>query len=190
MKKTLFIASLCLITTLGYSQTKPSESAASKPKENVMQPVVEKKAEVNAPADKKAKQNKSKAKATTPKTDQLKKSKGIALQLIQSLLKSDSRLISKEVLADATKMITESSDKEGLFNVFRIVMKATPDQAYKSYNSEAGRLMTGEFAQDVDYAGFNSLIMKWEMLLSPECFDAAWSTNEAKWKKDIQGTSK
>ena len=190
MKNTLFIGSLCLITTLGYTQTTPTNNSAPKPQENVLQPIVEKKAEVIAPADKKAKQNKNKAKAAAPKTDQLKKSKGIALQLIQSLLKSDSRLISKEVLADATRMITESSDKEGLFNVFRIVMKATPDQAYKSYNSEAGRLMTGEFAQDVEYAGFNSLIMKWEMLLNPECFDSAWKTNEVKWKKDIQATSK
>jgi hypothetical protein len=190
MKKTLFIATLCLVTTFGYSQTTPENGTAPKQNENVLQPIVEKKTEVNAPTDKKAKQNKNKVKAAPPKTDQLKKSKGIALQLIQSLLKSDSRLISKDVLTDATKMITESSDKEGLFNVFRIVMKATPDQAYKSYNAEAGRLMTGEFTQDIEYAGFNSLIMKWEMLLNPECFDAAWSTNEAKWKKDIQVTSK
>jgi len=50
--------------------------------------------------------------------------------------------------------------------------------------------MTGDFTLDVDYPGFNSLIMKWEMLLKPECFDAVWKTNEANWKKDIQATSK
>ena len=112
------------------------------------------------------------------------------MQLIQSLSKSESTLISKDVLNEAMKMITEGNDIEALFTVFRIVMKATPDQAYKSNNAEAGRQMTGEFTLDVDYPAFNSLIMKWEMLLKPECFDAAWKTNEAKWKKDIQATSK
>ncbi|MFM2155962.1 MAG: hypothetical protein RL516_711 [Bacteroidota bacterium] len=190
MKKTLFIASLSLITTLGYSQTTPTDNSAPKQQENVLQPIVQKKTEVASPSDKKAKQNKTKVKAAIPKAEQLKKSKAISMQLIQSLSKSESILISKNVLNDAMKMITESNDIEGLFSVFRIVMKASPDQAYKSNNAEAGRLMTGDFTLDVDYPGFNSLIMKWEMLLKPECFDAAWKTNEAKWKKDIQATSK
>jgi hypothetical protein len=190
MKKTLFIASLCLITTLGYSQTSPTDNSAPKKEENVLQPIVQKKTEVASPSDKKAKQNKTKVKATVPKGEQLKKSKAISMQLIQSLSKSESTLISKDVLNEAMKMITEGNDIEALFTVFRIVMKATPDQAYKSNNAEAGRQMTGEFTLDVDYPGFNSLIMKWEMLLKPECFDAAWKTNEAKWKKDIQATSK
>ena len=190
MKKTLFIATLCLVTTFGYSQTTPENGTAPKQNENVMQPIVEKKTEVNTPTDKKAKQNKTKVKAAVPKAEQLKKSKAISMQLIQSLSKSDSRLISKDVLTDAMKMITESSEIENLFTVFRIVMKATPDQAYKSNNAEAGRQMTGEFTQDIEYSGFNSLIMTWEMLLKPECFDAAWKTNEAKWKKDIQATIK
>jgi hypothetical protein len=190
MKKTLFIASLCLITTLGYSQTSPTDNSAPKKEENVLQPIVQKKTEVASPSDKKAKQNKTKVKATVPKGEQLKKSKAISMQLIQSLSKSESTLISKDVLNEAMKMITEGNDIEALFTVFRIVMKATPDQAYKSNNAEAGRQMTGEFTLDVDYPAFNSLIMKWEMLLKPECFDAAWKTNEAKWKKDIQATSK
>ena len=193
MKKTLFIASLCLITTLGYSQTTPTDNSAPKKEENVLQPIVQKKTEVASPSDKKAKQNKTKVKATVPKAEQVKKSKAIAMQLIQSLSKSESTLISKDILNDAMKMITaitESSDMEGMFTIFRIVMKATPDQAYKSNNAAAGRQMTGEFTLDVDYPALNSLIMKWEMLLKPECFDAAWKTNEAKWKKDIQATSK
>jgi hypothetical protein len=190
MKKTLFIVSLGLITTLGYSQTTPTDNSAPKKEENVLQPIVQKKTEVASPSDKKAKQNKTKVKAAVPKAEQLKKSKAISMQLIQSLSKSESRLISKDVLNESMKMITEANDIEALFTVFRIVMKATPDQAYKSNNAEAGRLMTGEFTQDVDCAGLNSLIMKWEMLLKPECFDAAWKTNEAKWKKDIQATSK
>jgi hypothetical protein len=190
MKKTLFIVSLGLITTLGYSQTTPTENSAPKKEENVLQPIVQKKTEAASPSDKKAKQNKTKVKATVPKAEQLKKSKALSTQLIQSLSKSENILISKDVLNDATKMITEGNDIEALFTVFRIVMKATPDQAYKSNNAEAGRLMTGEFTLDVDYPAFNSLIMKWEMLLKPECFDAAWKTNEAKWKKDIQATSK
>ena len=190
MKKTLFIASLVLTTTLGYSQTSPTDNSAPKKEENVLQPIVQKKTEVASPSDKKAKQNKTKVKATVPKGEQLKKSKAISMQLIQSLSKSESTLISKDVLNEAMKMITEGNDIEALFTVFRIVMKATPDQAYKSNNAEAGRQMTGEFTLDVDYPAFNSLIMKWEMLLKPECFDAAWKTNEAKWKKDIQATSK
>jgi hypothetical protein len=190
MKKTLFIVSLGLITTLGYSQTTPPDNSAPKKEENVLQPIVQKKTEVASPSDKKAKQNKTKVKATVPKAEQLKKSKAISMQLIQSLSKSESRLISKDVLNDATKMITVGNDIEALFTVFRIVMKATPDQAYKSNNADAGRQMTGEFTLDVDYPALNSLIMKWEMLLKPECFDAAWKTNEAKWKKDIQATSK
>jgi hypothetical protein len=190
MKKTLFIATLCLVTTFGYSQTTPTDNTAPKKEENLLQPIVQKKTEVASPSDKKAKQNKTKVKASVPKAEQLKKSKAISMQLIQSLSKSESTLISKSVLNDAMKMITESNEIENLFTVFRIVMKATPDQAYKSNNAEAGRVMTGEFMQDVDYAGLNSIIMKWEMLLKPECFDAAWKTNEAKWKKDIQATSK
>jgi hypothetical protein len=190
MKKTLFIVSLGLITTLGYSQTTPTENSAPKKEENVLQPIVQKKTEAASPSDKKAKQNKTKVKATVPKAEQLKKSKAISMQLIQSLSKSESTLISKDVLNEAMKMITESNDIEALFTVFRIVMKASPDQAYKSNNAEAGRQMTGEFTLDVDYSALNSLIMKWEMLLKPECFDAAWKTNEAKWKKDIQATSK
>jgi hypothetical protein len=190
MKKTLFIVSLGLITTLGYSQTTPTDNSAPKKEENVLQPIVQKKTEAASPSDKKAKQNKTKVKATVPKAEQLKKSKAISMQLIQSLSKSESTLISKDVLNEAMKMITESNDIEALFTVFRIVMKASPDQAYKSNNAEAGRQMTGEFTLDVDYSALNSLIMKWEMLLKPECFDAAWKTNEAKWKKDIQATSK
>lgn len=190
MKKTLLIASLGLITTLGYTQTTPTDNSAPKPQENALKPIVEKKAEVASPSDKKAKQNKTKVKAAVPKAEQLKKSKVLSTQLIQSLSKSDSRLISKDILTDAIKMITESNEIENLFNVFRIVMKATPDQAYKSSNAEEGRIMTGEFNLDVDYAAFNGIIMKWEMLLKPECFDAAWKTNEVKWKKDIQATSK
>jgi hypothetical protein len=190
MKKTLFIASLSLITTLGYAQTTPTDNSAVKPKENALQPNVQKKKEVASPSDKKSKQNQTKVKAAVPLAEQLKKSKAISMQLLQSLSKSESILISKNVLNDAMKMITESNEIGNLFNAFRIVMKATPDQAYKSSNAQQGRIMTNEFTPDVDYPGFNSLIMKWEMLLKPECFDAAWKTNEAKWKKDIQATSK
>jgi gas vesicle protein len=190
MKKTLLIASLGLITTLGYSQTTPTGNSAPKPQENALKPIVEKKTEVASPSDKKAKQNKKKVKASVPMAEQLKKSKAISMQLIQSLSKSESTLISKNVLNDAMKMITESNEIGNLFNAFRIVMKATPDQAYKSSNAQEGRIMTNEFTPDVDYAAFNGIIMKWEMLLKPECFDAAWKTNEVKWKKDIQATSK
>ena len=73
MKKTLFIASLVLTTTLGYSQTSPTDNSAPKKEENVLQPIVQKKTEVASPSDKKAKQNKTKVKATVPKGEQLKK---------------------------------------------------------------------------------------------------------------------
>ena len=131
MKKTLFIVSLGLITTLGYSQTTPTDNTAPKKQENVLQPIVQKKTEVASLSNKKAKQNKTKVKASVPKAEQLKKSKAISMQLIQSLSKSESTLISKSVLNDAMKMITESNEIENLFTVFRIVMKASPDQAYK-----------------------------------------------------------
>lgn len=194
MKKTLFIASLGLITTLGYSQSTPTNNAAPNQKENVLKPATEKETEVASPSDfttthlieiptANAEQDKL-------QREQLKKSKAISMQLMQSLSKSNSTIISKDLLNEAIKMINEGSDIEALFTVFRTMMKATPDQAYKSNNAEAGHIMTGAFTQDVDYPALNSLIMKWEMLLKPECFDAAWKTNEANWKKDIKAASK
>jgi hypothetical protein len=186
MKKTLFIASLCLITTLGYSQTKTPAKTAPKSNNNVVNPALSKPNGSVAGSEKIAKPASSQGAA--PETNPIDNSKALASELLNSLLRSENKAIDKEQLGSTISLIGGANNNDELYNAMRMIIESTPAEAYKSGNAEAGRQIAGNFNSDLELGGFNSLLMKWEMLLNPTCYAAAWKTNSVKWKKQIQGT--
>jgi len=188
MKKTALIIALSVITTVGFSQTKPVAKPAPKSSNNATQPATSKPNGEAAGTEKIAKPASTQGNAAAPETNPIDKSKAIASELITSLLKSDNKVIDKEQLNSAVSLIGGANNNDELYNAMRMIIESTPSEAYKSGNAEAGRQMSGNFNSDLELGGFNSLLLKWEMLLNPTCFDAAWKTNSVKWKKQIQGT--
>ena len=188
MKKTLLIACLSVMTTAGFSQTKPAAKPAPKPSNNATQPANSKPAGEASSSEKIAKPANSQGSSAAPEANPIDNSKAIASELLMSLTKSDSKTIDKDQLNSAMSMVANANNTDELYNAVRQVIESTPASAYKSNNADAGRQMSGNFNGDLELAGFNSLLMKWEMLLNPTCFDAAWKTNSVKWKKQIQGT--
>ena len=188
MKKTLLITCLSLITTIGFSQTKIPTKAAPKSNNNATQPASNKPAGAASGSEKFAKPADSQGNSAAPETNPIDNSKVIAIDLINALLKSESKLMDKEQLSSAATMIASANNNDELYNALRMVIESAPAGVYKSGNVDAGRQMAGNFNSDLELGSFNSLLLKWEMLLNPVCFDAAWKTNEAKWKKQIQGT--
>jgi hypothetical protein len=188
MKKTLLIACLSVMTTAGFSQTKPAAKPAPKPSNNATQPAASKPNGESAATEKIAKPADSQVNAAAPEANPIDKSKAIASELLMSIMKSENKAFEKEQLNNAITTIEGANNNDELFNAFRFILESTPGEAYKSGNAEAGRQMVGNFNSDLELSSFNSLLMKWEMLLNPTCFDAAWKTNSVKWKKQIQGT--
>ena len=188
MKKTLLIICLSVIATLGFSQTKTPSKAAPKATNNTAQPA-KPKPDATAPGSEKvAIPASTSAGSATPVTSPIDNSKALANDLLYSLQKSENKLMDKEQLSVALTMLASASNNEELYNTIRMIIESAPAGVYKSGNVEAGRQMAGNFNSDLELASFNSLLLKWEMLLNPICFDAAWKTNEVKWKKQIQGT--
>jgi hypothetical protein len=188
MKKTVLIIGISLIATVGFSQTKPAAKPAPKSSNNATQPATSKPNGEAAGTEKIAKPASMQGNAAAPETNPIDKSKAIASELIASLAKSDNNIFDKEQLRNALSLIAGANNSEELINAMRSTIESAPAEAYKSGNAEAGRQMSGNFNSDLELGGFNSLLLKWEMLLNPTCFDAAWKTNSVKWKKQIQGT--
>jgi hypothetical protein len=170
MKKTLLIACLSVMTTVGFSQSKPAAKPAPKPSNKTTQPA------------------NTQGNAAAPEANPIDNSKALAGELLTSILKSESKTFDKEQLKNSVSMIAGANNNDELINAMRSVIESAPAEAYKSGNVEAGRQMTANFNGELELGGFNSLLLKWEMLLNPTCFDAAWKTNSVKWKKQIQGT--
>lgn len=188
MKKTALIICLSAITTFGFSQTKPAGKTAPKPSSNATQPASNKPAGAASGSEKLTKPADSQGNSAAPETNPIDNSKVIATDLLNALLKSESKLMDKEQLSSALSMVASANNTDELYNALRMVIESAPAGVYKSGNVDAGRQMAGNFNSDLELGSFNSLLLKWEMLLNPVCFDAAWKTNEAKWKKQIQGT--
>jgi hypothetical protein len=186
MKKTVLIICLSAITTFGFSQTK-TPTKAPKSNNNATQPASSKPAGAASGSEKLAKPANSEGNSAAPETNPIDNSKAIANELITALLKSENKLIDKEQLSSAATMVASANNNEELYNALRMIIESAPAGVYKSGNVEAGRQMAGNFNSDLELGSFNSLLLKWEMLLNPICFDASWKTSEAKWKKQIQG---
>ena len=162
MKKTLFIASLCLITTLGYSQTNQNgdrEEMVSPPKA------------IDEAVDMVSANNKSKL-ATT--------------QIVKAMLKSNFKKLDTTMLKNTIGMLGDCHRKGELYNNMRVVMMSTPAEAYKSDNIEAAKKIASSINDEIDFKMYNSLLLKWQMLLKPAALGAKWPTMEAAWKSNLQ----
>lgn len=186
MKKTVLIVCLSAITTFGFSQTKTPAKPAPKASNNAAQPAATKPSGVSAASEKIA--TPASEGQGAPTVNPIEKSKVIAIDLFTAIVKSSNRAIDKDALNAAIATIGSSTNKDDLFNAVRMIVESAPGEAYKTGNLEAGRQISGNFNSDLELDGFNSIIMKWESLVKPECFEDAWKTNEVKWKKQIQGT--
>ena len=192
MKKILLIACLTVITTVSFSQTKtqtkPQAKPAAKPTNNAVQPAAAKPSGEGTGSEKIEKPANAEGSGSAATANPLDKSKSVAIQLLSSMAKADNKVMDKDMLNGAVAAISSSGNTDDLINNTRMVLESAPAEAYKSGNADAGRQMAGNFNSDLELNSFNSLLLKWESLLNPSCFDASWKVNEVKWKKEISGT--
>lgn len=186
MKKTILIACLNLIAVAGFAQTKSPVKAAPKSNSNSPQKVVAAPSGTSSNSEKIVKQSTTEGNAAGPEVNPMDKSKAIVGDLLTSLIKSESKIFDKELLGSTSSVVATANNTDEFYNAIRTLIESAPADVYKSGNAEAGRQIAGSLNGDTELTGFNSLILKWEMLLNPTCFDAEWKTNEVKWKKQIQ----
>ncbi len=161
MKKTVLIICLSAITTFGFSQINQSGD-----REEMVAPKA-----IDENADMVSANNKSKL---------------ATIQIVKAMLNSNFKKLDTNLLKNTVAMLGDCKKKGELFNNMRVVIVSTPVEAYKSENTEAGKKIAAALNDETDFKMYNSLLLKWQMLLKPAALGASWPTMEAAWKNNLK----
>jgi len=163
MKKTLLIVALSFVTQFGFSQTNQSGDREEFPSPKAID-------------------------ETNEKMPVNNNSKQATIQIVKAMQGSKFSKLDTTLLRNTINLLGECKKKNELINCLRVIISSTPSEAYKSESAEEGKKMTQMLTDESDFNQYNSLLLKWQMLLKPAALGAKWPTIEPTWRSSLQAT--